>query len=64
MIRGLDHFERYFKRHSENFILIGGVASFLLLDEAGAARARPTKDLDVVIIMKPQVELNTRSEIL
>lgn len=35
MIRGLDHFKEYFKDHSKNFILVGGVASYLLLDEAG-----------------------------
>lgn len=53
MIRGLEHFKNYFKKHSENFILVGGVASYLLLEEAGVSRVRPTKDLDIVLIMKP-----------
>ncbi len=53
MIRGLDHFKEYFKDHIENFILVGGCASYLLLDEAGAPRLRPTKDLDIVLIMRP-----------
>ena len=53
MVRGLDHFKEYFREHSENFILVGGVASYLLLDEAGAPRIRPTKDLDIVLMMKP-----------
>jgi hypothetical protein len=53
MIRGLTHFREYFKDHSENFILVGGVATYLLLEEAGATRVRPTKDLDIVLIMKP-----------
>lgn len=54
MIRGLDHFKEYFKDFSEDFILVGGVATYLLLDEAGAERVRPTKDLDIVLIMKPR----------
>src|SRR3989338_480304 len=53
MVRGLNHFKEYFREHSENFILVGGVASYLLLNEAGAPRVRPTKDLDIVLIMKP-----------
>lgn len=56
MIRGLDHFKDKFKNYKEDFILVGGVASYLLLDEAGAARIRPTKDLDIVLLMKPSRE--------
>lgn len=60
MIRGLDHFRERFKDHSDNFILVGGVASYLLLDEAGADRVRPTKDLDIVLVMRPSDDfLNT-----
>lgn len=63
MIRGLDHFKNFFRQHSENFILVGGVASYLLLDEAGATRVRPTKDLDIVLIMKPSEDfINTLKE--
>ena len=53
MIRGLDHFRKYFQQYSSDFILVGGVASYLLLDEAGAPRLRPTKDLDIVLMMRP-----------
>ena len=53
MIRGLGHFRERFKDFSDDFILVGGVASYILLDEAGADRVRPTKDLDIVLIMKP-----------
>jgi DNA-binding TFAR19-related protein (PDSD5 family) len=56
MIRGLAHFKEHFKGHAENFILVGGVATYLLLDEAGASRVRPTKDLDIVLIMRPSSE--------
>ncbi len=53
MVRGLGHFKNYFKNYSEHFILIGGVANYLLLDEVGAARIRPTKDLDIVLMIRP-----------
>lgn len=59
MINGLDHFREYFRSHSKNFILVGGVASYLLLDEAGAPRIRPTKDLDIVLLMKPNEDFLT-----
>ena len=54
MIKGLEHFKKYFSAYSENFILVGGVATFILLDEVGAPRVRATKDLDIVLIMKPK----------
>ncbi|MBX3032498.1 MAG: hypothetical protein KF865_01140 [Bdellovibrionaceae bacterium] len=56
MIRGLEHFKEHFRKHAENFILVGGVASHLLLEEAGASKLRPTKDLDIVLAMKPDDE--------
>ena len=53
MIHGLNHFKARFSNFAENFILVGGVAAHLQLEEAGAARVRPTKDLDIVLMMKP-----------
>lgn len=54
MIRGLEHFKNYFNLFSKNFILIGGVATYLLLEEAGASRVRSTKDLDIVLLLEPE----------
>ena len=56
MIHGLEHFRARFAEHAENFILVGGVAAYLQLEEAGAPRVRPTKDLDIVLMMKPTGE--------
>lgn len=56
MIRGLEHFKSFFKKHSDNFILVGGVATYLLLEQAGATKVRATKDLDIVLIMKPSAD--------
>ena len=56
MVKGLEHFKDRFRGYSDNFILVGGVASYLLLDEAGAPKTRATKDLDIVLMIKPTNE--------
>lgn len=48
MIRGLDVFRDYFKDYKENYVLIGGSACFILMDNEGLDY-RSTKDLDIVI---------------
>jgi len=48
MIRGLDYFREYFKEFQDSYVLIGGVACYLALDEAGLD-FRATKDLDIVL---------------
>lgn len=54
MVKGLEHFREYFRQYSQSFILVGGVASYLLLDDAGAPKLRATRDLDIVLLMKPK----------
>lgn len=56
MIRGLEHFKSEFEVYKDNFIIVGGVASYLLLDEAGAEKVRATKDIDIVLMLKPSPE--------
>jgi hypothetical protein len=48
MIKGLHVFESYFQEYKEQYILIGGTACDLLMDEAGL-EFRATKDLDLVL---------------
>lgn len=48
MVRGLDIFREYFKDFQKNYVLIGGVACYLTMDEAGL-NFRATKDLDIVL---------------
>jgi hypothetical protein len=50
-IRGLDIFGQHFSEFREQYVLIGGVASWLTMDEAGQA-FRATKDLDIVLIIE------------
>ncbi len=49
MVKGLEYFKEYFKEHSDKYVLIGGVANYIALNNAGEV-ARVTKDLDIVLI--------------
>ncbi len=51
MVRGLDVFARFFADDASRYVLIGGVATHLVLGEAGLA-ARATKDLDIVLCVE------------
>ena len=48
MVRGLDLFRQFFAAHADQYVLIGGTAATLAMEEAGLA-FRATKDLDVVL---------------
>lgn len=48
MVRGLDVFREYFAKHADQFVLIGGTAATLAMEEAGL-EFRATKDLDIVL---------------
>lgn len=50
-IRGLDVFGQHFSEFRDQYVLIGGVASWLTLDEAGLP-FRATKDLDIVLVIE------------
>ena len=50
-IRGLDLFGQHFSDYRDQFVLIGGVASWLTLNEAGLP-FRATKDLDIVLVIE------------
>jgi len=48
VVRGLDIFREYFAGHADRFVLIGGTAATLAMEEAGL-EFRTTKDLDIVL---------------
>lgn len=50
-IRGLDVFGQHFSDFRDQYVLIGGVASWLTMDGAGQA-FRATKDLDIVLVIE------------
>jgi hypothetical protein len=50
---GFDHFCDYFKGLEANFVLIGGGAAAILMDEEGL-EFRTTKDVDLVVLTRSQ----------
>jgi len=51
LVHGLDKFREYFQDHSSQYVLIGGTACDILMNEIGAP-FRATKDLDIVLIIE------------
>jgi hypothetical protein len=51
MVVGLDRFRTHFADFADQYVLIGGTATFLVLDEAGLD-ARMTRDLDIVLCVE------------
>ncbi|MHC4872881.1 MAG: hypothetical protein ACYTFY_13650 [Planctomycetota bacterium] len=51
MVIGLDLFEKYFDRFSDRYVLIGGTACELAMNEVGLS-FRATKDLDIVLCVE------------
>ncbi len=55
MARGIDHFAQHFAGAEDQYVLIGGVPTVLLLEENGLD-ARATKDLDIVLCVEALTE--------
>ncbi|MCU0793173.1 MAG: hypothetical protein MUE42_10085 [Opitutaceae bacterium] len=51
MVAGLDTFQKHFAAFSDCYVLIGGTASSLAMEELGA-EFRATKDLDIVLCVE------------
>ncbi|MBQ5344538.1 MAG: hypothetical protein J6F33_05005 [Acidaminococcaceae bacterium] len=51
MALGIDVFRNHFRQFQNQYVLIGGVACDLLFDEVGES-FRPTKDIDMVLIVE------------
>ncbi len=51
MVKGLDKFEEYFRDFSDNYILIGGAACDILIENEGL-NFRATKDLDIILVVE------------
>jgi hypothetical protein len=48
VVKGLDIFKAWFADYTDQYVLIGGTAATLAMEEAGLA-FRATKDLDIVL---------------
>ena len=56
MVKGLDLFRDHFREHKAGYVLIGGAACDLVMEQAGLV-FRATKDLDIVL----QIEVLDKS---
>ena len=48
MVKGIDQFKKHFADFADRYVLIGGAACYLAMEEAGL-EFRVTKDLDIVL---------------
>ncbi|HQN74008.1 MAG TPA: hypothetical protein PLB16_11380 [bacterium] len=55
MVKGLSVFRKNFENYTENFVVIGGTACFLSMENAGVP-FRVTKDIDIVLLIE---DINT-----
>ena len=51
MVAGLAIFRKYFESYPENYVIIGGAACDVLIDEVGLI-PRTTKDIDIILIIE------------
>jgi hypothetical protein len=51
MVRGLDIFKHYFEHYPDNYVIIGGTACDIIIDEAGFV-PRATKDIDIILVVE------------
>jgi len=51
MVRGLDIFKKYFEEYLDNYVIIGGTACDIIIDEAGFV-PRATKDIDIILVVE------------
>jgi len=51
MVRGLDKFKKYFEQFTDNYVIIGGTACDIIIDQAGFT-PRVTKDIDIILVVE------------
>jgi hypothetical protein len=51
MVKGLDVFKKYFEQYLDNYLIIGGTACDIIIDEAGFV-PRATKDIDIILVVE------------
>ena len=61
MVRGLDVFKEYFKDYTDNYIIIGGTACDILIDEAGFSSHSDIATAMMPWFVKPFARLSVAS---
>lgn len=60
MIKGLNKFKEFFRDYTGSYVIVGGVATFLILNELDPVKPKATKDIDMVIFAKEDNEFIER----
>ncbi|MBN2745126.1 MAG: hypothetical protein JXR34_00230 [Bacteroidales bacterium] len=55
MVKGLEKFKEYFTEFTDNYVIIGGTACDIIIEDAGF-NPRATKDIDMIIIVEAKSE--------
>lgn len=55
MIIGLDIFKKYFEAYTDNYLIIGGTARDIIIEEAGFI-PKGTRDIDIVLVIEAMTE--------
>ncbi len=51
MVRGIEIFKKYFQDFPDNYIIIGGTACDIIMEESGL-KPRATKDIDIILVVE------------
>ena len=54
---GLSHFEHYFKELKENYVVVGGFATIMLLDKELEDHGKATYDIDLVLLTTTSTQM-------
>lgn len=51
MVKGIDLFKKHFEQYPNNYVIIGGTACDIIIDDAGFV-PRTTKDIDIILVVE------------
>ena len=59
-IAGLRHFEAYFEEYKDQYVIVGGFATLMLLERELPNHGKATHDIDLVLLTSPSREMANR----
>src|ERR1035437_6360035 len=51
MVRGIDKFREFFRNYNGSYVIIGGTACDITINDAGL-KPRATRDIDIILIVE------------
>ena len=59
MVKGIEQFKAYFAAFPDNYIIIGGTACDMIIEDEGLV-ARATKDIDIILVIEALNQKNKK----